>query len=66
MAIFLLRRNRGKDTQTGTIEQSTANISMRYWRRSKTKGPQELGGWNIHEMPTEEQNERQNPVELAA
>ncbi|KAF5268681.1 hypothetical protein NW765_008303 [Fusarium oxysporum] len=65
-AIFLLRRNRSKDTQAGAIEQNTEDHSTGRWRRSKTKELQELGGWNIHEMPVNEQNERRSPVELAA
>ncbi|CZR41910.1 uncharacterized protein FPRO_09211 [Fusarium proliferatum ET1] len=65
-AIFLLRRNRSKDTQAGTAEQNTADYSRGLWRRSKTKEPQELGGWDIHEMPVIEQNQRRSPVELAA
>ncbi|TXC06583.1 hypothetical protein FocTR4_00010510, partial [Fusarium oxysporum f. sp. cubense] len=65
-AIFLLRINRSKDTQAGTIEQNTEDHSTGRWRCSKAKEPQELGGWNIHEMPVNEQNERRSPVELAA
>ncbi|EWZ39290.1 uncharacterized protein FOBCDRAFT_320435 [Fusarium oxysporum Fo47] len=65
-AIFLLRRNRSKDTKAGAIEQNTEDHSTGRWRRSKTKELQELGGWNIHEMPVNEQNERRSPVELAA
>ncbi|EWG39715.1 hypothetical protein FVEG_02444 [Fusarium verticillioides 7600] len=65
-AIFLLRRNRSKDTQAGTIEQNKEDQSTRPWRRSKTKEPQELGGWDIYEMPVTEQNQRRSPVELAA
>ncbi|KAF5595225.1 hypothetical protein FPCIR_4520 [Fusarium pseudocircinatum] len=65
-AIFLLRRNRSKDTQAGTIEQNNEDQSTRPWRRSKTKEPQELGGWNIYEMPVSEHNQRPSPVELAA
>ncbi|KAH7169110.1 hypothetical protein DER46DRAFT_680627 [Fusarium sp. MPI-SDFR-AT-0072] len=66
MAIFLLRRNRSKDAQAGTIEQNTEDHSTGHWRRSKTKEPQELGGWDIHEMPVNEQNERRSPVDFAA
>ncbi|SCO49885.1 uncharacterized protein FFMR_09881 [Fusarium fujikuroi] len=65
-AIFLLQRNRSKDAQAGTIEQNTADNSTGLWRRSKTKEPQELGGWDIHELPVIEQNQRRSPVELAA
>ncbi|KAI1037873.1 hypothetical protein LB505_001479 [Fusarium chuoi] len=65
-AIFLLRRNRSKDTQAGTIEQNTEDHSTGRWRRSHTKEPQELGGWDIHELPVIEQNQRRSPVELAA
>ncbi|KAI1019761.1 hypothetical protein LB504_009444 [Fusarium proliferatum] len=65
-AIFLLRRNRSKDTQAGTIAQNTEDHSTGRWRRSKTKEPQELGGWDIYELPVIEQNQRRSPVELAA
>ncbi|PNP75295.1 hypothetical protein FNYG_11438 [Fusarium nygamai] len=65
-AIFLLRRNRSKDTQAGTREQNTEDHSTGHWRRRKTKELQELGGWSIYEMPVSEHNQRRSPVELAA
>ncbi|KAI1025764.1 hypothetical protein LB503_006624 [Fusarium chuoi] len=65
-AIFLLRRNRSKDTEAGTIEQNTEDNSTRHLRRSNTKEPQEPGGWDIHELPVIEQNQRRSPVELPA
>ncbi|KAF5246682.1 hypothetical protein FANTH_6752 [Fusarium anthophilum] len=65
-AIFLLRRNRSKDTQAGILEQNTEDHFMGRWRCSKTNETQELGGWDLYEMPVIEQHQRRSPIELAA
>ncbi|KAM0209815.1 hypothetical protein ACHAQI_006280 [Fusarium lateritium] len=65
-AIFLLRKNRRKDEEGSGTEMHNSKDSPPLGLQSQVKGPQELEGWNIQEMPANDHNIRRAPVELAA
>lgn len=66
--IYLLRRNRGKGSDTEPQEKNSPPDSWAYY---ETKQPQQLGGWGPQELPgnANYQNAhygRQHAVELAS
>ncbi|KAH6956512.1 hypothetical protein DER45DRAFT_271702 [Fusarium avenaceum] len=65
-AIFLLRRNRRKDEEGDRTETNNFNNSHPLRLQSQVKGPQELEGWSLQEMPADDHNIRRGPIELAA
>ncbi|KAM0249641.1 hypothetical protein ACHAP5_002768 [Fusarium lateritium] len=65
-AIFLLRRNRRKDKEGNGTEIHDSKNFHSLGLQSQVKGPQELEGWNIQEMPANDHNIHRAPIELAA
>ncbi|KAF4467228.1 hypothetical protein FALBO_5913 [Fusarium albosuccineum] len=63
--IWILRRNRGKEDESGTTMQDVHLGGPEHSAYQEAKHPQQLGGWGPQELPGNTHYGRQNAVELA-